>query len=194
MLPKSQALALLGTGTRAADPAAPVKRRKLLEHERSRLDRERTVTDKAGFSPVLERALCHALQYLEGTTNRPVGASAELAHLRSRFDRTLPQAGAEPIQIDELVRDSEGGIIGNPSGRFFGWVIGGTLPAALAADWLTSAWDQNAAIYACGPAQAIIEEVTGNWLKDLFGLSRTASFAFVDGAPDVPRGSPPSTA
>ena len=140
------------------------------------------MTDKAGFSPVLERALRHALHHLEDTTHRPVSTATELAHLRSRFDRALPQAGMDPVQvIDDLVRDAEGGIIGSTSGRFFGWVIGGSLPAALAADWLTSAWDQNAAIHACGPAEAIIEEVAGKWLKDLFGLPRTASFAFVTG-------------
>jgi glutamate/tyrosine decarboxylase-like PLP-dependent enzyme len=140
------------------------------------------VTDNSEFSPVLERALHHALHHLEDASNRPVCASSELAHLRSRFDRDLPQAGLDPAQvIDELVRDAEGGIIGSASGRFFGWVIGGALPAALAADWLTSAWDQNAAIHACGPAAAVIEEVAGKWLKDLFGLPRTASFAFVTG-------------
>jgi len=128
------------------------------------------VTDKAGFSPVLERALHHALHHLDGTAHRPVCALSELAHLRSRFDRGLPQDGMDPVKvIDDLVRDAEGGIIGSTSGRFFGWVIGGSLPAALAADWLTSAWDQNAAIHACGPAEAIIEEVAGKWLKELFG-------------------------
>src|SRR5215813_8751436 len=148
----------------------------------ARLIREPWVTDKAGFSPVLERALRHALHHLEDTTHRPVSTAAELAHLRSRFDRALPQAGMDPVQvIDDLVRDAEGGIIGSTSGRFFGWVIGGSLPAALAADWLASAWGQNAAIYACGPAEAIVEEVAGRWLKDLFGLPPTASFAFVTG-------------
>ena len=83
--------------------------------------------------------------------------------------------------IDELVRDAHGGIIRSTSGRFFGWVIGGSLPAALAADWLTTVWDQNAAIHACGPAEAVIEEVAGAWLKDLFGLPQAASFAFVTG-------------
>jgi len=140
------------------------------------------VSDQAGFGPALERALHHALHHLEDATHRPVCAWRELAHLRSRFDRALPQAGTDPVEvIDELVRDAEGGIVGSTTGRFFGWVIGGSLPAALAADWLTSAWDQNAAIHACGPAEAIIEEVAGKWLKDLFGLPRTASFAFVTG-------------
>jgi aromatic-L-amino-acid decarboxylase len=98
------------------------------------------------------------------------------------LDHPLPQVGADPVRvIDDLVRDTEGGIVGSTGGRFFGWVIGGTLPAALAADWLTSVWDQNAAIHACGPAAAVIEEVAGGWLKDLFGLPHTASFAFVTG-------------
>src|SRR5215472_7191482 len=66
-------------------------------------------------------------------------------------------------------------------GRFFGWVIGGTLPAALAADWLTSTWDQNGASNLTAPAEAVVEEVAGAWLKELLGLPQTASFAFVTG-------------
>jgi aromatic-L-amino-acid decarboxylase len=60
-------------------------------------------------------------------------------------------------------------------------VIGGSLPSALAADWLTSAWDQNAGLYACGPAAAVVEEIAGAWLKDLLGLPGEASFAFTSG-------------
>src|SRR5215472_11510714 len=66
-------------------------------------------------------------------------------------------------------------------GRFFGWVIGGVLPAALAADWLTSAWDQNGASNLTSPAEAIVEEVCGQWAKALFGIPDGASFAFVTG-------------
>ncbi len=134
------------------------------------------------FAPALEHALQHALRHLEGLDTRPVNATADLAQLRARFDRPLPDGGTSPAQvIEELVRYAEGGILRSAGGRFFGWVIGGSLPAALAADWLTSAWDQNAAIHACGPATAVIEEVTGAWLKDLFGLPGSASFAFVTG-------------
>jgi len=134
------------------------------------------------FKPVLERAFVHALEHLAGADARPVRATADLAQLRQRFGRPLPQAGTDPIAvIDDLVRDTESGIVGSSGGRFFAWVIGGTLPAALAADWLTSVWDQNAAIHACGPAEAVIEEVAGGWLKELFGLPQTASFAFVTG-------------
>ena len=67
------------------------------------------------------------------------------------------------------------------SGRFFGWVIGGGIPVSIAADWLTSAWDQNAAAYACSPSAAIIEDVVAGWLKDILGLPQQASYAFVTG-------------
>jgi aromatic-L-amino-acid decarboxylase len=138
--------------------------------------------ENEAFRPALERAFAHALTYLAGTNDRPVGSMVDPNELRKRFDRPLPDAGVDPAQvIDELVRDSEGGILGSTGGRFFAWVIGGTLPAALAADWLTSVWDQNAAIHACAPAEAVVEEVAGAWLKDLFGLPQTASFAFVTG-------------
>ena len=83
--------------------------------------------------------------------------------------------------VAELVHDVEGGILGSAGGRFFGWVVGGSLPAALAADWLTAAWDQNAAMYTCAPAAAIAEEVAGVWLKGILGLPEQASFALVSG-------------
>ena len=83
--------------------------------------------------------------------------------------------------IAELAADVQGGILGSAGGRFFGWVLGGSLPAALAADWLTAAWDQNAGLYAAGPAAAIVEEVAGAWLKEIFGLPAGVSFALVTG-------------
>ena len=134
------------------------------------------------YRPVLQRTLEHALTHLENLQRAPVGASATLAELRARLHRPLGDEGVEPGQvIDDLVADSAGGVLGSAGGRFFGWVIGGSVPAALAADWLTSAWDQNAALYACGPAEAVMEEVCGDWLKDLLGLPASASFAFVTG-------------
>jgi glutamate/tyrosine decarboxylase-like PLP-dependent enzyme len=68
-----------------------------------------------------------------------------------------------------------------PSGRFFGWVIGGTLPSALAADWLTSTWDQNGASNLTAPAEAVIEQVCGEWAKEMLGLPALASFGLVTG-------------
>jgi glutamate/tyrosine decarboxylase-like PLP-dependent enzyme len=134
------------------------------------------------FRPVLERAFAHALGHLASGDIRPIGTPTGLTELRARFERPLPERGTDPVEvIDDLVRDAAGGILGSDSGRFFGWVIGGTLPAALAADWLVSSWDQNAAIHACAPAEAVIEEVAGGWLRQLFGLPPTASFGFVTG-------------
>ena len=87
----------------------------------------------------LERAAELALSYLESLDASPVGATTSLSELRRRFSRPLPDEGVDPVTvIDELARDVAGGLLGNAGGRFYGWVIGAGLPAALAADWLTS--------------------------------------------------------
>ena len=132
--------------------------------------------------PLLARAAAHASAFLDGIDQRPVAAPASADELRARLARPL---GAEPLPpeqvLDDLVRDVEGGLLGSTGPRFFGWVIGGALPAALAADWLVSAWDQNACIYPTSPACAVIEEVAGAWLLDVLGLPADASVAFVTG-------------
>ncbi len=134
------------------------------------------------YRKVLEQTLTHALEYLDNLGQASVSATANLLDLRQRLFRPLADEGMNADQvIDDLVTDVQGGLLGSAGGRFFGWVIGGSLPVALAADWLTSTWDQNAALYACGPAEAVIEEVCGQWLKELLGLPATASFAFVTG-------------
>ncbi len=145
--------------------------------------RSNTANDAAApYRPALERALGHALAHLHGLDQNPVAATASLAELRGRFARPLPEEGTDAARvIDELVADAAGGILGSAGGRFFGWVIGGAVPAALAADWLTAVWDQNAALYACGPAEAVLEEACGAWLKELLGLPADAGFALVTG-------------
>ena len=138
--------------------------------------------DPGALASTLEVAVQHAMAHLDSDTSRSIGTTAPREVLRERLGRPLSNDGTNPrTVIEELARDVEGGILRSTSGRFFGWVIGGTLPAALAADWLTSAWDQNAAIHATAPAVAVIEDVAGEWLKSLFGLPQTASFAFVTG-------------
>jgi hypothetical protein len=103
------------------------------------INKEALMSGKDAFKPVLECTLAHALNQLAGADTRPVCATVDLKQLRERFARPLPQAGTDPVTvIDDLVRDADGGIVGSTGGRFFGWVIGGTLPAALAADWMTS--------------------------------------------------------
>jgi glutamate/tyrosine decarboxylase-like PLP-dependent enzyme len=123
-----------------------------------------------------------ALDHVSGLDRMPVAARADLATLRTRLAKPLLDEGISPeAVISDLVADCEDGIVGSASGRFFGWAIGGTLPSAIAADWLVSVWDQNAALHSCGPAAAVIEEVAGSWLKDLLGLPMSASFALTTG-------------
>jgi glutamate/tyrosine decarboxylase-like PLP-dependent enzyme len=137
---------------------------------------------KSSHRAVLGTALEHACAYLDHLDSAPVSAATSMQELRARLARPLPNEGVDSVQvIDGLAADTAGGLLGSAGGRFFGWVIGGSLPTALAADWLTSTWDQNAGLYACSPAAAIVEEVCGVWLKELLGLPTHASFGLVTG-------------
>ncbi|MDB4913845.1 MAG: PLP-dependent enzyme glutamate decarboxylase [Gemmatimonadetes bacterium] len=137
---------------------------------------------RALASPALHRAVHHALQWIDGLDDRPVGSTVAPEDLRRRLGGPLPQSRTDAAAvIDELVAATEGAHLGSVGGRFFAWVIGGALPAALAADWLTSTWDQPSALYRCGPAASIVEEVAGAWVKELLDLPRDTSFAFTTG-------------
>src|SRR6476660_6801331 len=134
------------------------------------------------FRHALDPAVLHAISHIESLDQSSVAATVDVETLRSRLAKQLNDAGVPADQVvDDLARDVAGGLIGSAGGRFFGWVIGGVLPAALAADWMTSAWQQNAALYATSPAAAVVEEVVGEWLKDLLNLPQSASFALVTG-------------
>ena len=102
--------------------------------------------------------------------------------LCARLDRPLTDDGIPPdTVVAELIADVEGGIMGSSGGRFFGWVIVGSVEAALAADWLAAAWDQNSTTYQSGPAAALVEEISSKWLKEMLGIPADASYAFVTG-------------
>ncbi len=119
-----------------------------------------------------------ARSWIDGLATRSAAATHGLADLRAAFAAPLPQAGSDPAAvIAQLVRHAEPGLHGSAGGRFFAWVIGGGVEAALGADWLVSIWDQNAAIFACSPAAAVIEEVA-EWVKELLDLPRDSAFAF----------------
>jgi glutamate/tyrosine decarboxylase-like PLP-dependent enzyme len=134
------------------------------------------------FREPLDLAHRAAISFFEKLDQMPVAATADLQSLRERLGKPLSDEGAPPERVvADLVRDVEGGLLASAGGRFFGWVIGGSVPAAVAADWIGSVWDQNGAIYATSPAAAVVEEVVGKWLKEILGLPEHASFALVTG-------------
>jgi glutamate/tyrosine decarboxylase-like PLP-dependent enzyme len=140
------------------------------------------MADSSNLHAPLDRAVTLAKRYLDSLDAAAVQAIKPLDQLRADIVRPLDERGTDPITvIDELAGAVDGGLLGSAGGRFFGWVIGGGLPSALAADWLTGTWDQNAGLYACGPAAAVVEEACGVWLKDLLGIPAAASFALVTG-------------
>jgi glutamate/tyrosine decarboxylase-like PLP-dependent enzyme len=131
---------------------------------------------------LLRRTADIAADYLDGLAERPVHERATADELRAELDGRLPEEGETPAEVVELLaRAGEAGAIGMAGGRYFGFVIGGSLPAALAADWLTSTWDQNAGLYVGGPAASVAEDVALRWLRDLLGLPEHASGAIVTG-------------
>lgn len=131
---------------------------------------------------LLDRTAEIARQYIESLLDRPVGLPIPVEELRAALGGDLPDAGADPeAVIERLASVSDRGIMASSSPRFFGFVVGGTLPAALAADWLASTWDQNAGLYILAPAASVVEEVAGGWILDLLGLPASSSFGFVTG-------------
>lgn len=139
------------------------------------------VEDNTWSSPELERAAFHAGRFLADLGARDVTATLDADALRDALG-DVPDHPMDPATvIDHLAEAAEPGLVASGGGRYFGYVTGGTLPVATAADWLVSAWDQNAAFHPMSPAAAIIEEVTGRWIGDLLGLPTTASFGFTTG-------------
>jgi len=114
---------------------------------------------------------------------RPLHPRADAGELRRLFDVGLPEIGRDAVAVlDDLIAAAEPGLVGNTDPRFFAWVMGSSHPAGVAADWLTSIWGQNAAIFQTSPAAAVAEEITARWLLDLLDLPRESSLGFTTGA------------
>ena len=132
---------------------------------------------------LLEEAAQRSINYLNGLPNRSVAPDPAAVAGLARLFEALPD-GSTPAQevlriLDETCSPATLACAGP---RFFGFVIGGSLPAALAANWLSSAWDQNAALYNTTPAAALLEKIALDWLVELFGLPAGTGGAFVTGA------------
>jgi glutamate/tyrosine decarboxylase-like PLP-dependent enzyme len=132
--------------------------------------------------PLLDHAVRSATAYIDSLPDRPVGRPADVDALRTALGPSLTDEGDGNLAaFQALVAGAEGGIVATAGPRYFGFVNGGSLPVALAADWLASAWDQNAAMHVMTPAVAVIEEVVLGWLRELLRLPANGSGAFVSG-------------
>jgi glutamate/tyrosine decarboxylase-like PLP-dependent enzyme len=115
--------------------------------------------------------------------SRPLEPPASVETLRSRFCVPLPEEERDGLAVvRDLIDAAEPGLVGNTAPGFFAWVMGGSHPTGVAADWLTSAWGQNAAIYQCSPAAAVAEEAAARWIVELLGLPPESSVGFTTGA------------
>ena len=132
---------------------------------------------------VLEAAHRIAARYLDGVRDRHVGARASREQLREALGGPLPAGASDPIAVlEQLAANADRGVIASAGPRYFGFVTGGAVPVTVGADWIGSAWDQNAAVFVSGPAVSVIEDVTASWLLELLNLPRQSSVGFVTGA------------
>ncbi len=135
------------------------------------------------YDHLLERTRARALSFLSQVDERHVGTRSSRSALMAALGGPLPDNPADPIAvIEQLAGAADPGLVACAGPRYFGFVTGGSYPVSVAADWLVSAWDQNAAFYVMSPAAAVVEEVAAGWVLDVLGLPAGASVGFVTGA------------
>lgn len=135
------------------------------------------------FQSLATRTVGHACHYIATLEGRCITPSADGETLRRRLGGPLPERGEDPGRVvDLLAQAGEVGTVRSQSPRYFGFVVGGSLPVATAADWLVSTWDQNAQLFVMSPLAAVVEEIAADWLKAIFGVPASWSVGFVTGA------------
>ncbi|HMK91420.1 MAG TPA: aminotransferase class V-fold PLP-dependent enzyme [Thermoleophilia bacterium] len=138
---------------------------------------------EARTAELLSVAAERAVRYLDGLQERGVAPTPEALAALDRLDHELPEAGADPIETIALLDDAGSpATVASAGPRFYGFVVGGSLPVGVAAAWLAGAWDQNAGMVALSPVGARLEEVAQRWLLDVLGLPSNALVGFVTGA------------
>jgi len=131
---------------------------------------------------LLRRTAELAADFLDTLDERPVFPQHSVEEIASALGGPLPSRPSDPLDVVELMaREIERGVVATAGPRYFGYVIGGALPATVAADWLTTIWDQCAGLGALGPSASVVEVIVGDWLRDVFGLPADASFAITTG-------------
>ncbi len=134
------------------------------------------------YRKVLEFSAKYSQSWLDAIPSRDINPSNNADEIKVDLGFELPKASTDPSAvIEKLAKVGEAGLMSMGSGRFFGWVTGGTLPAALGADWLVSAWDQNSASRTRTPTTAAVEEIAGKWILEVLGLPPTADVGFPTG-------------
>ena len=131
---------------------------------------------------LLRRTAEIAADFLETLDERPVFPAAMPDELDDAMFTTLPDGPSSALDALEAIASAvEPGVVATAGPRYFGFVTGGALPASVAVDWLLSTWDQSNGLYAAGPSVTVIEQVAASWTKEILGLPRDASVAFVTG-------------
>src|SRR5687768_6798038 len=143
-------------------------------------------TTAAGRRSVTEEVLvdtaAYAEAFLKELPDRPLVSGTSVQEIRSALGGALPEGPTDASDVvARLIDGAEPGIVATTGPRYFGFVIGGALPATIAADWLTSLWDQNTGLFVAAPAACVVEEIAGVWLKELLNIPQSASFSFVTG-------------
>lgn len=140
-------------------------------------------TSKALVNGLAFDAVERGMNYLNGLKDRRVFPSEKDIERLKRFDEPLPEDPSDPSDVLQMLDEiGSPGTVASAGGRYFGFVVGGSLPTAFAANIFAAAWDQNAGLFALSPATAVLEEVTTKWLLELLGLPPGAGVGFVTGA------------
>ena len=130
----------------------------------------------------LKTAYDHATRYMSEVSERHVGSRTERADLLNALGGPLPAGASDPAEvINHLARTADPGLVATIGPRYFGFVTGGAVPVTVAADWLVSAWDQNACLYVTSPAASVMEDIVSGWIVELLGLPASAGVGFVTG-------------
>ena len=138
---------------------------------------------EAGAERLLADAAERARRYLAAVDDRPVFPARDALARLDAFDEPLPEEPSDPEATLALLDEAGSpATVATTGGRYFGFVIGGSLPVAVAANWLATAWDQNAALPAMSPIAARLHDVVSGWLVDLLGLPEGATAVFVTGS------------
>ena len=131
---------------------------------------------------LLRRTAELAGDFLESLDERAVFPRRDLDDLAAALGGALPREPSDPLEVVELLAHEAGsGVVATAGPRYFGYVTGGALPATVGADWLTTIWDQCAGLGVLGPSASVVEVIVGDWLKELFGLAASVSFAITTG-------------